>query len=339
MSEGAHSIGVTFQGFRIPTGGELYTIGANKTRGAFTSFNNPDSAEGFFTTFPVEGSYLILEYFQPADVKALPALDIAFVAHGYKPKPLCFDCSGDCNINVACDQGEWANEVRSVGMLLTNNGGRFCSGSLVNNAASNGDQLFLTAQHCSARTTDQVMFWYQSPTCEPSGNGPTDYIIGGMLPLANNPSSDYLILRIREPIPADWNVFLSGISGENVAPEKLVGIHHPSGDVKKWSFSEGPGEPARWSGGEPGDWHWRVPYWDLGTTEPGSSGSPLYDQNHRVVGQLHGGPASCTFISYDLFGAVWASWQHGLGEFLDPQHSGNLLIDGADLNALRKNKN
>ena len=33
--------------------------------------------------------------------------------------------------------------------------------------------------------------------------------------------------------------------------------------------------------------------WDDGTTEPGSSGSPLFDQNHRVIGQLHGGYAAC----------------------------------------------
>ena len=35
--------------------------------------------------------------------------------------------------------------------------------------------------------------------------------------------------------------------------------------------------------------HVRVEDWDLGTTEGGSSGSPLFDQNHRVIGQLHGG--------------------------------------------------
>ena len=35
--------------------------------------------------------------------------------------------------------------------------------------------------------------------------------------------------------------------------------------------------------------HVRLEDWDLGTTEGGSSGSPLFNQDHRVIGQLHGG--------------------------------------------------
>jgi len=337
VSETALNLGVTFKGFHIPDGGELYLIGQNKTRGAFTSINNPDTEDGLLTTWPIEGSYLILEYFQPADIKALPSFDIALVAHGYKPGPLCFDCSGECNINVVCDN-DWDRERRGVGMLLTASGGRFCSGSMVNNVESNGDQLFLTAAHCRAGTTSQVMFMYQSATCNPSQNGPTDNIIGGLQPLEFNDFSDYMIMRIREPIPPEWNVYLNGVSGQNVPGEPLVGIHHPRGDVKKICYSDGPATRSRWNSGEPGDWHWRIPFWALGTTEPGSSGSPLFDQNHRVVGQLHGGPASCTVINYDMFGATWASWSLGLGTYLDPSNTGNLIIDGIDLNVARANK-
>jgi len=335
LSNGALSLGVTFKKFHIPAGGELYLIGANKTRGAFTSINNPDTEDGFVTTFPIEGSFLILEYFQPAQIKALPSLDIAMVAHGFKPL-FCFGCSGDCNINVECDTEGWKNEIRSVGMLLTGRGSRFCSGSMVNNADSNGDQLFLTADHCQADTSDLVMFLYQSEVCEPTRNGPTENVVGQVIPVAHNYYSDFTLLRIREGIPASWDVYLSGISAVNVAPETLVGIHHPNGDVKKITYAERPATPDQYTSSEPGDWHWRVEFWDRGTTEHGSSGSPLYDQNRRVVGQLHGGLASCTEISWDMYGAVWASWDNGLSTFLDPSHTGNLVIDGIDLNAAHK---
>ena len=40
------------------------------------------------------------------------------------------------------------------------------------------------------------------------------------------------------------------------------------------------------------------------TTEPGSSGS-LFDENHRIIGQLWGGGASCSNLnSPDYYGRV-----------------------------------
>jgi lysyl endopeptidase len=37
-----------------------------------------------------------------------------------------------------------------------------------------------------------------------------------------------------------------------------------------------------------GNTHWRADF-DIGTVQPGSSGSPLLDANHRVIGQLTAG--------------------------------------------------
>jgi len=223
-------------------------------------------------------------------------------------------------------------------MLLSNLGSRFCSGSLVNNLENDGSQYFLTANHCSADGQDQVMFNYQSPTCATNTDGQTNNVIGSLKVLAKNTYSDFLLVEILESIPAQWNVYLSGVSGANVAPQSMTGIHHPSGDIKKISWAYKAGLPAKWSGAEPGFWHWEVSSWDDGTTEPGSSGSPLYDQNKRVVGQLHGGAASCVVIDYDSYGAVWASWNNGLSIYLDPRGTGVLSFDGMDLNTARKNK-
>ncbi|MBD3869039.1 MAG: hypothetical protein IFK94_13025, partial [Acidobacteria bacterium] len=51
--------------------------------------------------------------------------------------------------------------------------------------------------------------------------------------------------------------------------------------------------------------------WDLGTTEGGSSGSPLYNQDHQVIGQLHGGYASCSSQTSDWYGKLSVSWTGG----------------------------
>ena len=76
--------------------------------------------------------------------------------------------------------------------------------------------------------------------------------------------------------------------------------------------------------------HWRVADWEDGTTEPGSSGSPLFDADHRIVGQLHGGEASCSYNVNDYYGKFSTSWNNGLSGWLDPNNTGTLVLDGID---------
>jgi hypothetical protein len=88
--------------------------------------------------------------------------------------------------------------------------------------------------------------------------------------------------------------------------------------------------------------HWRV-VWDNGTadtsgvTEPGSSCSPMFDTNHRIIGQLHGGPSACGVgpdSLHDYYGRFSVSWMGGgtpsssLNGWLDPGNTGASAMDG-----------
>lgn len=54
--------------------------------------------------------------------------------------------------------------------------------------------------------------------------------------------------------------------------------------------------------------HWRV-VWIQGITAAGSSGSPLFDSNHRILGQLHYGNSYCsTPNAPDYYGSFDRSW-------------------------------
>ncbi|MCP3938976.1 MAG: hypothetical protein GY708_26820, partial [Actinomycetia bacterium] len=118
-------------------------------------------------------------------------------------------------------------------------------------------------------------------------------------------------------------------------------ISYPRGDARKIAFDNDP--PV--DGTNYGSTHWRIDdsnpdpahlAYELGTTEPASSGSPLFDQNHRVVGQLHGGTASCSSDTYDEYGKVDASWTGGgtpatrMSDWLDPLGTGAMFVDGVD---------
>ena len=76
-------------------------------------------------------------------------------------------------------------------------------------------------------------------------------------------------------------------------------------------------------------------------TEGGSSGSPVFDEDKRIRGQLHGGFASCSYPYVDYYGRTFTSWDSGDGDtqnlnvHLDPSATGTRVVDGQPLAALR----
>jgi len=107
-----------------------------------------------------------------------------------------------------------------------------------------------------------------------------------------------------------------------------VGIHHPSGDVKKICFED----DSPYFSNAAGAAVWMIDQWELGVTEGGSSGSPLFDHNHRIIGQLYGGAAACSGNvnngQLDYYGRFNESWVLGASEYLDPSGSGMTSWDG-----------
>ncbi|MEO8277178.1 MAG: hypothetical protein ABI639_13265, partial [Thermoanaerobaculia bacterium] len=89
--------------------------------------------------------------------------------------------------------------------------------------------------------------------------------------------------------------------------------------------------------------HWATdppgPFTVPGVTEPGSSGSPLFDSNRRFIGQLHGGASACGQTGdnlSDMYGRVSVSWTGGgtdstrLSNWLDAGNTGVMTVDGSN---------
>lgn len=343
QSPGAQTVNFTFDKFKLVEGAKLFIYTPNYERviGAFTQANN--KPHGFLTTTLIEGDEATLELYESRSVIGQSELHLQRVVHGYRSldfKKKYIGDSGNCNNNVVCPEGDaWRDQIRSVGILLSqdNLSAGFCTGALINNACSEEKAYFLTANHCGAdNPTTVVGFNFESTTCVNNSGPYLDNTVSGVSLKASNGGSDFMLLELSSLPPASYNVFYSGWDRSSTPPNGQVGIHHPAGDLKKISFDN----EAAVNGNFQGAQCWRVLAWEDGTTEGGSSGSPLYNLDGNIVGQLYGGTANCSNNVDDYYGRFDVSWDGGsnsnneLKTWLDGCNTGVISLPGYDPNAI-----
>lgn len=354
-SPNATFMSLTFGTFNIPEGAELYLYDQS---GDFIigRFVRQDAKEdGSFYTQAIPGSTVYIEYREPAAVAGQGVLELTDVCHGYKnlfadnldDKGYIGDADGDCHVNVKCHAGDdWRDEIRSVVAYTMVAGGYsyICSGALVNNTNLDRKPYVLSAHHCQDNgTVTQWCFYflYNTTTCSGT-NGPHNKTVTGATIRSKNGAqvsngSDFLLVELAQAIPDTYTPYYAGWERDNsVNAGRGVGIHHPGGDFKKISFAK---KMTRQSGSYLGFYktEWYVSNDTTGVTEQGSSGSPIFNENHRIVGQLYAGSSACDYTSgADYYGRVYTSWTGGgsnasrLSNWLDPAGQDPQYLDGLD---------
>lgn len=334
----AEHINLIYDDFYLPRGAKLFLYSADRGHvlGAFTSGNN--KSYGSFSSGFVSGELTTLEYYEPADVEGQGRINISTVVHAYRNiiHPIGYkgyDDSGSCNVNVVCPEGDgWENQVNAV-VKITSGGFDVCTGTMINNTRNDCTPYFVSAEHCNGNT-NSWMFWfnYKSPTCQNADPGLNESVSGGTQRAAHA-QSDMLLLELSSEPPVDYDVYYVGWNNADVASPTTTTIHHPSGDVMKISFNDDQVTSESGFGGA-ANTHWYIDNWESGTTEGGSSGSALFDEDKRIVGFLTGGAASCFNIAYDIYGKLAMAWEPSatsgsqLKAWLDPDDSGVTVLDG-----------
>lgn len=230
-------------------------------------------------------------------------------------------------------------------------GGSQCTGSLLNRTFQDLKPYFLTANHClggldalaNPMAGNWMFIWqYESVDCPGTSLMTNSTTIGAIL-ASNNGDSDFALFRlIEDPLDLAPSIPLlyNGWDASNTASAGGVGIHHPSGDTKKIStYSMAPVAMEQSGFSLFGGNYWGV-YFDPTTnghsvTEPGSSGSALFNSSQRVIGQLWGGSgSSCGDPANDQsrYGKFSVSWdgpdfRRRLHDWLDPACPLNLAIN------------
>lgn len=338
ISKDAETIHFLFKNYHLSPNAKLYFYNEKREfLGNYTADDNMKHQE--IVSWPIDGSAIVVEFYEPQAEIGQSTFQISKVIHGYRSvkniKDLTkgLNTSGHCNVDVDCAAGDdWELQKKAVAMILSGTT-EWCTGTLINNTANDGTPYFLTANHCYSSSTPAWSFRFnwisEQPDCgttAPSGDGPRVYSLSGAEIMARNSATDFMLLRLNNEIPTDWNLSFIGWDRSADAPTNVTGLHHPDGDIMKIAQYYGTTLASQRSGVQ----SWEIPAWDLGVTEGGSSGSALFNSEGYLIGQLYGGLAACSGLGnngrYDIYGRFDISWEGGgtsatrLKDWLDPNN-------------------
>ena len=336
QSKNTYSIALFFSKYVLPEGAELfiYNEDLSSVFGAFTSKNNKEYGSLAVADFP--GQELTIEYFEPSSASFEGTLILGQVGQSYRPV---FDIGLKSteldHVNINCEPGSRHKmEKQSVAKITfqIDNSGYLCSGALINNSNNDGTPYFLTANHClstnAAANTLVATFNFESASC--GGFASSGNTLSGSNLVVTSQASDVTLLRLIETPPSDYQPYYAGWNSvDDDSVDYVVGIHHPAGIDKKIyvDYDKVFSSPQRFSiDGEytaPPHFYWYTEP-EVGFTEGGSSGSPLFDSTKKIIGQLTGGGED---FSWDIYGKISRSWPV-LKASLDPGNKTDGKLDG-----------
>ena len=364
-SPGAYALSAVFSQFTLPEHSRLFFSGADRSEiyGGYTHEDNTGSRG--YPGPVVEGDHIIIEYHEPRPelITESPVLQLLELAHFYRPVPAVgknsqIGSAWYCHVNVNCSEGDaWQDQKRAVVRIMLRVGTSYgwCSGTLINNTAQDGTPYVITAEHCGGAATAedrnlwQFRFNFERPGCEDTGIPPNQSIPGATLMAKAHVEngSDMQLLRLNFLPPPAFQPYYSGWSRDVSEPLSGVGIHHPIGDVKKIStFVD-----KAWTVNHAIISGWETAYRAMlnvrfeatenghGVTQPGSSGSALFNQDGLLVATVSGGSSTCENpYGNNLYGKFGYHWdQNGtspdkqIRPWLDPLQTGQMQLQGIDL--------
>lgn len=350
-SRGALSLMAVLEDMHLRDGVRLYVYDEQKTRvlGPFKG----DAPLGVLPLSPVAGERIIVELNVPQMTPSFGRIRLTQVGRVYRDietmmLKASIDNASPCHIDVNCPAASaWQTDKRAVVRLMVNKITRneYGTGVLINNTALNGTPYVLTASHLLSTQEDAsrsiFFFDYESVACGGARGSKARTVSGSSL-VSVARTLDFALVELSSAPPLIYEPYYAGWNVSGSTPVNAVDIQHPWADMKKISFADPLHAIVTASYAstdltcEPNA-HWKVSVWSQGTTEPGSSGSPLFDGSHRVVGTLSGGASTCESPINDFFAKL--SFQYNffstydtarLKPWLDPVHSNTLVLNGYD---------
>jgi lysyl endopeptidase len=343
---GASALSLIFAPYQVARGVKIFLYDRQQqvVLGAFTDMNNKSFSK--LATAQIPGDEIIIEMQIPANNKTFGSLGISGIGCDFMNKSLIksfkdtwFGQSGSCNVDINCISDSLVQLLKNAVVRIIFDGTERCTGTLINNTSQDGTNYVLTAEHCISdeykANTAVFYFDYESPYCGGS-DGSAKKSLSGATIKATGGNLDFTLLELLEPIPFTYKPYYAGWDYTGRQPSSAFVIHHPWGDVKKFSREDHPPDETSFINDYNPDSHWLVNHWEEGTTEKGSSGSALFDNYGHIVGTLSGGLADCDDPEKDyfqMFSHCWDDYRSQdiqLACWLDPLNEDIGILGGYD---------
>ncbi|MCH7403084.1 hypothetical protein ACFOUP_04080 [Belliella kenyensis] len=348
LSEGSNTLGFVFKSLHLSENSELFIINDDESyiQGPYTksTVNIPDN----FISGLMPGEKLRILLKEPYIEQNKSKVVISQVSHGildffaienYKfsqSNCIGFGCSAICNENIICHQNHTVESLGVALMLRKSENTYFAhgTGTLINNGKQDFDPILLTAIHVSSTILledMQFMFHYRSPQCSPTLNSSTNITIQGAKNLTFVAETDLKLIKLDvnpyySPVFANNPVSYLGWSIVDQNIPYVTGIHHSLGDVQKFMEGSSP-SPTTINN----NYFWETQLTN-GLLEIIASGSPIFDQNKRIIGANHGRRSGLNYECDNpdspslLYGRLSRSW-YKFSEFLDPENEGIVAMN------------
>ena len=304
-SPGAVEMRVHLSDFDLPQGDEVYIYGLAENSRVFGPYHQRGltrtekpgrgSSSGFWSN-TVIGDTIVIEHLIRGEERPF---SVSEVLHNYEPFLTADQAPNllNCHVDAKC-VAEPLNNAAARISFVEDTGSFFCSATMMNNQMSDFAPYVLTAGHCVSdqlvAASVEALWFYTSTFC--NSNIAAEGVLSpvGATVLNSGINSDQTLLRILSGVP--FGLTFAGWTSQSLDNGAGVfGLHFPAasflrrstGAITETSIDC---QAAGLVGG------YRVG-WSSGATEPGSSGSGLFNDDLNPGNQVLVGVASCGFNS------------------------------------------
>ncbi len=334
-SENAKGIALFFDRFLLPEGGKLFVYNPDQSivYGAFTSENN--NKENKLLIRPLPSDSIVVEYQEPFDATFEADLHLSQATHELRGVNS-FMASNECSPHATHeDKTEKLRQSVCLLFMVGDVQSFWGTGALINNAEHK--PYVFTAGHnltkASLATKTVYYFNYEVPAQDDKFQGSRQFTISGSTLISRDSEVDFALAELNMMPPADYRPYLAGWT-RNTPKAPYMSIQHPYGDVKKVSYTDE--LSVSYFNNPRYSTYWHVKRWSIGVTEQGSSGSPLFDADGYIIGELTGGNSFCHTPVNDYFCQLSAAWDYYSDEtkqlacYISPNKADIMSMEGYD---------